>query len=336
LNSIAEIKVLVVGCGSIGRRHIANLRGLGVTDFVLCDTDPGVLKRASEGLEEPVLETSLEAALERGAHAAVVCTPSSMHIDMALALAERGVHLLIEKPLSHTLERVDELSALVRKKGVVAMMAMCYRFHPVFTRLAAMLEAGEIGRVFHVNYYGGQYLPDWHPKADYRLEYAASKALGGGVVLTTIHGLDDIRRLFGEVSEVRAFVDRVSGLEMDVEDLVMALFKMESGVYVHWQTDYLQRCKQHAMIITGETGTIRCDIAGGTIEVLGAGSARRRSERVEFDINSMYVDEMRHFLDCVLTGSRPAVDVDDGIRTLRLAVEVKEAASSLGGGAVHA
>lgn len=317
-------RVLVAGCGSIGRRHIRNLASLGVEKFILVDPGEDALGAASAGLKRASLVRGFDDALRLDFDAAVVATPSSMHLDMARRIVEKGAAVLIEKPLSHTSEGVGEFASLARKSGVPVMVAMCYRFHPVLGRVKSVLEAGSLGRVYHVNYYGGHYLPDWHPGADYRREYAARADLGGGVVLTSIHGLDTVRWLFGEVAEHHAFTDRVSGLDMDVEDLALGIFRMESGAYVSWQTDFLQRKGQHRMVIAGELGTLRCDVIEGVIEVNLAGEEGWDVERIEYDVNSMYVAEMEHFLECVLAGRSPAPGIDDGIRTLDLALSIRK------------
>ncbi len=325
------LKVLVAGCGSIGRRHIRNLSSLGIKDFILCDPNPESLSKASEGLSAPVLCESFDAALNESPGAALICTPSSMHLEMATELAERGVHVFIEKPLSNSLEGCDELAKTVENKGIVAMMGMCYRFHPVFQHVKNLLDSEVLGKVYHVNYHGGHYLPDWHPYADYRTEYASRSVLGGGVVLTSIHGLDNIRWLFGETEECKAFADKVSNLEMDVEDLAVGVFRLKNGVYVNWQTDFLQRVNQHRMIIAGEKGTIRCDFIEGTIETYLVDFGKWFTGRLVYDINTMYVEEMRHFLDCIERGINPSIDIKEGCRTLKLALTVKSSISGTPG-----
>ena len=275
------------------------------------------------GLEAPVLTTNFKNALVHKPAMAVICTPSSLHLEMACELVRGKVHVLIEKPLSDTLDGVAELEKLVDEKGVVAMMAMCYRFHPVFCEVKNILDSGTIGKVYHVNYFGGHYLPDWHPKADYRIEYAARKTLGGGVILTSIHGLDNIRWLFGEVEEAYAFVDRVSGLEMDVEDLATAIFRLKNGIYVNWQTDFIQRANQHRMVVAGSNGTLRVDFITGVIETYSAETGKWSSETHSFEVNEMYVAEARHFLESVEKMKTPVADVKDGHRTLKLALDVK-------------
>jgi len=258
-----------------------------------------------------------------------------MHLPMSLKLAGQGAHLFIEKPLSHTIEGTRELSALVKEKGVTAMMGMCYRFHPVLKHLERLLKNDTLGPLYHVNYYGGHYLPDWHPDADYRIEYAANEKLGGGVVLTSIHGLDTLRWLFGEAAELRCFVDKVSHLEMDVEDLAVAIFRMERNVYVNWQTDFLQRASQHRMVIVGEKGTIRCDFIEGFVEIYLAEYAKWYSERVPFDVNTMYLEEMRHFIECLEHGRATELDVDEGIKTLALALGLKESGARIENGGIQ-
>lgn len=322
-----RLRALIAGCGSIGRRHARNLASLGVRDFVLCDLDAGRLERARGELPEgcaAVLFTDLVEAAAEGADFAFVCTPSSLHVPMAVELAGRGMDLFIEKPLSHSLDGVDGLRRVVEEKGLKAVMGMCYRFHPVLLRIKEILESGVLGRIHHVNYFGGHYLPDWHPGEDYRREYAARRELGGGVVLTSIHGIDNIRWLFGEVEECCAVTDKVSDLEMDVEDLVMALMRVEGGVYVSWQSDFLQRTARHVLVVTGSEGTLRCDIGAGLILTGVAGAGGWREEKVEFHVNSMYIEEARSFLRCVESRGEPAVDLADGEKTLAAALRLKE------------
>jgi len=322
---ISDIKVLIAGCGSIGRRHLKNLHGLGVRNFILCDTDNVRLEEACAGITDPrpVLTTGLKEAVAARPHAAVISTPSSMHLPMGMELTNSGVHILMEKPLSHTLVGVEELIKAAEDKGIVAMMAMCYRFHPVLLHVKTLLDSHILGNIYHVNYYGGHYLPDWHPNADYRREYAARKDLGGGVILTSIHSLDNIRWFFGEPDSVEAFTDRVSGLEMDVEDIATGIFRMKSGTYVNWASDFLQRANQHRMVIAGERGTVRCDFLDGTVETYLADSKEWSTVRVPFEANEMYVAEMRRFLECIEKKTGPRLDLTDGYRTLKFALEVK-------------
>ncbi len=320
------MKFLIAGCGSIGGRHARNLKELGIEEFILCDIDEERQKRVCQRLEgcSVTLTDRFEDALKECPDAAVIATPSSMHLEMALLAARNNVNLFVEKPLSHTLESVDELIRTVSRNRLVAMMGMCYRFHPVFIKLKSLLERETIGRLYHVNYHGGHYLPDWHPDQDYRKEYAARKELGGGVVLTSIHGLDNIRWLFGEVVELKAFVDKVSELEMDVEDMALGVMKTDRGVYINWQTDFLERTPIHRIFVSGEKGIVRADIIKGMVGVYHVDQGGWKSLTIPYDVNTMYLKEMEHFIGCIETGESPATDIMEGYRTLKLALNIKE------------
>lgn len=328
MRDVRKERFLIAGCGSIGMRHLKNLRDLGVSNFILLDRDRARLRAAGEGLINPSFAGSMEEALALRPYCAVISVPTSLHVELARKAASRGVHLFIEKPLSHNMDGIEGLGAMASKKGLTVMMAMCYRFHPVLRRIKERLDSGLIGCVYHVNYFGGFYLPYWHRDEDYRTGYAARAELGGGVVLTSIHGLDTLRWLFGEVAEVKAFTAKVSPLEMDVEDLALAVMRLFSGAYVNWQTDFLQRADQHRMLIVGEKGTMRYDIMRGLEEICltDENEGEWQTETIPFDVNTMYVQELEHFVRALEAESPPQPGLSDGIETLKLAMMVTNSA----------
>jgi predicted dehydrogenase len=327
-----NLNVLVVGCGSIGARHARNLASLGVGSLILCDPDQERTKALSSELSEVKTSTvkSIDdvVAADNLPSAAVICTPSSMHVEHATLSASVGMDLIIEKPLSNNLDGVVNLINVVTEKKIKAMMAMCYRFHPVFIRLKEIIEANTLGDIYHVNYFGGHYLPDWHPEADYRDEYAARSDLGGGVVLTSIHGLDNLRWLFGEIIEVASYVDTVSELDMDVEDMVASIMKTEKAIHISMYSDFLNRMGQHLMHITASLATLECDFIKGTIRCFNAEGRESTLELIEFDVNAMYTGEMEHFLGIISERKEADPDLHDGVKTLKLAMALKESSDA--------
>jgi len=323
---IKNKRFLIAGCGSIGRRHLSNLKTLGVSDLILLDKSAERLKAAAEGLTRPLLVKTMDEALDAGPYCAVISVPTSLHLGFAGKAAARGVHLFIEKPLSHNMSGIEGLKNIAMKRDINVMMAMCYRFHPVLLRIKERLDSGIIGCVYHVNYFGGFYLPYWHRHEDYRVGYAARAELGGGVLLTSIHGLDTLRWLFGEALEVKALMAKVSPLEMDVEDLALAVMRFSSGAFVSWQTDFLQRAGQHRMVIVGEKGSMRFDINTGVEEICGADGGKWKREKIPFDINTMYVRELEHFILSLQRGVPAEPSLDEGVKTLRLAMMVFDSA----------
>ena len=231
------MKFLMIGLGGIGQRHLRNLRALaGPSAEVLAYrvrrqthvlTDQLQIENQA-GLEEKYavrLHTDLDAALAEQPAAALICNPSSLHVPVALKAAAAGCHLLLEKPLSHNLEGVDELIGVMAGKGLVGLVAYQMRFHPCLRRLRELLAAGAVGRIVAVRAEVGEYLPGWHPYEDYRQMYASRAELGGGVVLSQIHELDYLYWLFGMPRRVMAMGGHLSSLEIDVEDTASILME---------------------------------------------------------------------------------------------------------------
>jgi len=204
---------------------------------------------------------------------------------------------LIEKPLSNGLENVDTLLETVKKNQVVAMMGQCYRFHDGFLKLKEILDSGLIGKIYHVGYFSGQYLPDWHPERDYRKEYSALKNMGGGVFLTSAsHGFDNIQWLFGDIEEITGWKMKLSDLEIETEDAFFAIAKTEKNIIVQYQADFLQRKISNQIVVVGEKGRIDADFSKNQIVLEIAGSEKPEVVSYEPDQSKRYLKEMEHFL----------------------------------------
>lgn len=311
---------LIVGGGSIGRRHAQNARTLGLRT-IICDVDEGRAKKLSEEVNSEKFYTDYKKACEENPEivAAIIATPSQFHIENAQFLAEKGMHLFIEKPLASGIEGVDDLMSIIESKNIIAMMGQSYRFHEGYLSMKKLLEDGVIGKVYHVNLFGGQYLPDWHPTMDYRTEYAAQKKLGGGALHTSMsHNFDSIAWLFGEIDEFSGWKARLSDLEIDVDDSVFCLIKTRRDIVISCQTDFLQRISKHRMIIVGQKGTIEADFITHEITVELPGEAAI-VHKYSFDSNRRYVEELKHFVHLIESGSaNHDLDIRAGKRVVEL------------------
>lgn len=321
--------VLVVGLGSVGGRHVRNLRRLIPGVRVVAYREERQ-RPADDLIGSWLVEyTDLKQALAQQPVAAIVCNPTSLHLAVALPAARAGCHLFIEKPLSHSLEGLDELSRIIREQPLVAMVGFQFRFHPGLRTVKQLLDEGAVGRVVHALAHWGEYLPGWHPWEDYRRSYSARADLGGGAILTLCHPLDYLHWLLGTVRAVTATTGRISGLELDVEDTADVTLQFVSGAMGTVHLDYVQRPPSHWLQITGTTGTIRWDNADGTVHCYRAdrGEWERIPAPAEFERNTMFLDEMRHFLDCTAGRAEPLVTLDDGIRALEVALAAKLSAA---------
>lgn len=331
------MRILVAGLGAIGQRHARNLRACSGASLELLAYRrrrlPAVVTDAltrddSQNVEQALgltVFTDLDEALRARPDAVFVCTPSSLHLEIAQRAADAACHLFIEKPVSHTLEGVERLRDSVAAKQLVALVGCQWRYHPGVRWLRDVIGAGTLGRLGCVEIEYAEYLPDWHPYEDYRTSYAARAELGGGVVLTQIHDYDLAWWLFGPFHSVQATGGRLSQLEIDVEDTVRARFA-GGAVPVAVQQTFASRSPRRTITVSGEHGSVTIDLLEAQIATTVPGLDPPMLEG--YRRNEMFEAEARHFLACLDGSERPAVPLDDGIAVLRTALAVKDAAKT--------
>ena len=320
------MKFLIAGFGSIGRRHFRNLSALGEQDIVFLRSKQSTL--SDDEIAAYPVEKDMQIALAHKPDAVIISNPTSLHLDIAIPAAEQGCHLFIEKPISHSLEDVDELkSALVRGGGKV-FTAFQFRFHPGLQKIRELINTRAIGRPLSFRVHWGEYLPDWHPWEDYRKGYSARADLGGGVVLTLCHPLDYLRWLFGNVESLWAFTNSDSDLNLEVEDTAEIGLRFENNLIGSVHLDYVQQPPMHQLEIICTGGTIRWDNHDGAVDVFKS----QTKDWVHFplpdgfDRNDLFVAEMSHFLDLIHGIADPICTLDDGIWSLELALGVHSSA----------
>ena len=319
-------RFLVVGCGSIGKRHIRNLLGLGNRDIVAFDVAAERRKDVTATLGIATVD-DLRLAWEQRPEVCLITTPTSWHLPLALEAAERGCHLFIEKPLSHNWEGVERLLDTVRRKNLVTLVGCNLRFRPGLRKVKNLLAERAIGRVIAARVEFGSYLPNWHPWEDYRRGYSARGELGGGIILDAIHEIDYARWLLGEAIHVVCFADKISQLEIDTEDTAALLIRFASGVIGEVHLDYVQRAARRKCRIIGEGGTIQWSDAEQV-----CWSPANLKEPIKFPSpagwksDQMYIDEMAHFLRCIAGEEKPELDVDEAAKVLRIALAAKQSA----------
>lgn len=319
---MTRIHALVLGVGSIGRRHCANLRALGVELIDVFDPAPDRCRAAVEELGA-VAHPRFEDALAAGPDVVLVCTPPVFHVEQALAALEAGCHVFLEKPLSHDLERVDELEALARARRRVVLVGYNLRFHPGLRILKRLLDEGTLGRPLWVQAESAQYLPDWRPAQDYRTNYTARQDLGGGILLDGSHELDYLTWLLGRPDELLCMAGRVSDLEVNVEDCATLLLRFPSRTMASVHLDFVQRGYTRCCKIGGERGTAHWSLFARDVRLNLADPPENRSLQYTFDVNDMYTAELRHFLACVTGEAEPEVTIAQARAVLELILTAK-------------
>ncbi|MFC1544735.1 Gfo/Idh/MocA family protein [Gemmatimonadota bacterium] len=319
--------ILIAGLGSAGRRHLRNLQAHGCDRFIFFRTGSGTLP--DDELPDFPAFPDIDQALSQKPDICVVANPTALHLPVALKAAAAGCHLLIEKPLSNTIEGLDELSREVEGKNLTTMIGCQFRFHPLLKSLREqMRERIGIPLAFHAEW--GECLGDWHPWEDYRNSYSARKDLGGGVILTLIHPLDYLYWMFGPIKRVRAFQSKIEALGTKVND-DMALISLEfrSGIKGTVHLDFVQKPPVHSLKIIGERGTADWDYHRGTLLWTDRNGAEEMQKTPDsFERNSMFLSMTSHFLECVAAGQQSSIPLADGITVLEIALQAKRDAGS--------
>ena len=325
------MKFLIAGLGSIGRRHFRNLIALGEKEIVLLRTRRATLPD-DELAGYPVETDLLDSLKKHRPDAVIVANPTSLHLDVAIPAAQAGCHILLEKPVSHSLDRLNLLQAAAQKSGSQVLVGFQFRYHPALNKARELIRSGALGKVLTVHAHWGEYLPQWHPWEDYRQGYAARADLGGGVIVTLTHPLDYLRFLLGEVESLWSFNGQISPLDVDVEDVAEIGLKFANGALGGVHVNYFQRPPAHRLEIAGTNGTLRWDNADGILHLyrmpapFGSYSDQPPDPVMEsfplpdgFDRNQLFIAQTRHFLAVVRGEEDPVCTLADGVMALRLA-----------------
>jgi len=307
----------------MGRRHMRNLISLGEKDIILLRTRKATLPD-DEIAGYPVETDIYEAIKKHKPDAVIVSNPTSLHLDIAIPAAQAGCSILLEKPISHSMERIDELISAVKKYNTKVLVAFQFRFHPSLIKVKELISNGEIGRIISANVHFGEYLPAWHPWEDYRISYAARADMGGGVVATQCHSLDYLPWLVGErVESVFGYTAKLSDLEIDVEDTAKIALRFASGALGSLHLDFNQQPPEHHFTIVGTNGTIKWNLAGKIYQP-------EKKDWVEYPIpaswerNVMFLEQTKHFVDVVKGNASPSCTLEDGIQVQRLVEAVHQ------------
>ncbi|MHC1772507.1 MAG: Gfo/Idh/MocA family protein [Flexilinea sp.] len=309
------MKFLIAGYGSIGRRHMRNLQECGEKNIILLRSNKSTLPK--DEIKDIPVETEIENALMHKPDGVVIANPTALHLDIAIPAAKAGCAILLEKPISGTLERIPELKSALTSGGGKLLMGFQYRFHPGLLKARELIASGIIGRPLSFRALWGEYLPGWHPWEDYRKAYSARSDLGGGVALTLCHPLDYIRWLFGEISMIWGFSGKISDLEIAVDDLAEIGMQLGNGMVGTIHLDYFRRPGGNEMEVVGTDGVLHWDNTTAVVTVQNSSHPGILSfpPKEGFERNWLFLDEIRHFVEVTKRETEPSCTLDDGIIT---------------------
>tara|TARA_Y100000310_G_C20643236_1_gene795139 strand:+ start:897 stop:1832 length:936 start_codon:yes stop_codon:yes gene_type:complete len=308
-----DYSVLIAGSGSIGSRHRKNLQSIGIDRITTCDP-----------VAEADYKDLVEAINAAKPDVLFVCSPSKFHIEQALIGAKANAHLFIEKPLSNSLDGINELKAEVAERNLTCMVGCNMRFLTGPSKVKELIDARTIGAITEATVYAGSYLPDWRPQSDYKQSYSADP-VQGGAILDMIHEIDLALWYFGSATLANTKLQTAESIGLSTEGTADLTLEHASGCTSNVHLSYMEKDYKRFCDIKGESGSIRWDINEKKVEVLDVGGTITDSypEPSDYDFNQCYIDEITHFFDCISFGNTPQGNLDDASCALEIALAAK-------------
>ncbi len=322
-----DLKICLVGRGSIGTRHLNNLNFLSYNNTIALSDTP-TKKKDREYKAKYGMETfySIDDVKKINPDVFIIAAPTARHLEFAKIAVNMNCHIFMEKPISHNMTGIEELKNELAEKRLVFFLANNFRFHPALTKIKGLIEDNVFGDIHFARIMAGQYLPDWHPWEDYRKSYSAKNVLGGGVVLTLQHEIDYAYWLFGKFKNLKSFTKKISNLEIDVEDIATIIIETDNGPLIEIHLDYLQRPPKRSIQIQGTKGSIGYTFGDEHLRFYDFEQQKYKTvlDLTNYDNNQMYVDEMNHFLRCIYGEEKPKSSLEDAIYILKTCLEIKK------------
>jgi predicted dehydrogenase len=313
------VNFLVIGSGSIGRRHASNLLKLGHKVVV-----QSVFLADQSLIIDGVRLTVTKKARLLDFDAVIIANLTSQHIEFALKCAVLKLPVFVEKPLSNNLTSAYEFAEMTAKQNLVIEAGFMLHAHPQVALIKYYLQKKHIGGVFYVRAAVGQWLPEWRPDRDYKTGYAADKNKGGGVLLDLIHEVELVQSLFGKIQDKKIYRIKCDSLEIETESIATVNGLLENGAICHIEMDYIRRNYKRELEIIGDLGSIYWDysIQRVTLSVTGKKDVIHDISDSEMTRNDMYLDHMQHFISRVKNPNiKPLSSLASSIAALETTLE---------------
>ena len=313
----------IVGLGSIGRRHLRLISEIR-PDIKIIVVRSGHGSACDEEKMAVKITDSIGDAIKEGIQAAIISSPATLHLKQSLELAKNGIHLLIEKPISHTSDRVKELLKIVNENRITTMVGYVLRYDLGAIKFKNWLDNKIKGKILHARIECGSYLPDWRLDQNYRKTVSALPELGGGVLLELSHELDYLHWFFGNPVDVQAQIRNSGTLDINVEDQVDLLVTSKQGYPITVQIDFNRRHIERKCKVLTTEGELIWDAVNKNVTWKGVNKEQSKYE-YNNERNSIYRKQLEVFFDCIENDNDPIVTVKDGINVISLIDAVRNA-----------
>lgn len=310
-------RILVAGAGSIGERHVRCYQATGRATVGVCETNPDRCREVADQYQLPAHYTDLEAALQDSWDAVLIATPAHTHIPLARMAVEAGMNIIIEKPLSISLDGIDELQQKISDRQLTCAVSYQLRAHPAARSMKQALDSGRFGRILQVNSRSGQRFAHFRPA--YAETYFTSRETGGGAIQDSItHVLNLAEWFVGPITRVCVDAEHRQLPNVTVEDTVHILARHDS-VPASYSTNMYQHPNESHFTLVCEEGTLRLETLQSRWRCCT--SLDDEWEVFEYplkDRDAGYIANANACLDALEGNQEPPCSLQDACQTLRV------------------
>ena len=317
--AVRDHKVLLVGCGSIGKRHAQCLREIGVEKFVFFDTDPARSQELAALYGGETVD-SYEAGLQTDADCVYILSPTKLHVQQATQAVNAGKHVFMEKPLSDKMDGVYALRELAEQKDLVVEVGFCFRFHAGVQELKRRLDSGVIGKIVSIRAMMGEHFPDVRPDylSTYYVKYSGAFEL--------IHDLDLALYLAGgEPAACYGCFGSYSELGFQSPDTVEMLVQFPHCV-ANVHLDFFQSPRTRTMTVLGREGQMILDFStweAYTLKVFTRQTGKWETIEGNTQRNDMFRDESLNFFGAIDGTQENLCPIGEAARSLIVCQRIK-------------
>jgi predicted dehydrogenase len=329
---------LIIGCGSIGERHLFNLKKLGIKDLGIYDADNQKMNKLAIKYNVTKFQ-NLEAALGEQPDFSIICTPSTSHISVATKCVKSGSHIFIEKPISSNHSKVSDLLKMADNKKLRIAVGYNVRFDDGLNHIKKKIQTNKIGKILSILSQWGNHIKNWnHP--NYLNHYILQK--GGGIILDDSHEYDYLRWLIDdEVISVYCKTQKLTNLKTKTESLASIILGFKHGAIGTLIIDYVRPRYERTCHIIGEKGDIKWSFTRPNVlkqsykttthsKVISRYLGKENIQEKAFtnQLNQTYILEIKDFLDAIKNNRKPKVDGWEGLKTLEIGLAAHRSAKT--------
>lgn len=315
-----KTRVLIVGLGSIGRRHARLLSGRTDVELHICDTVPenrsqtlGLLLNSPAGTYSVFSE-----AIKAKPDIAFICVPNHLHVPLGLQAIEEGVDVFVEKPISDSLDAARNLVDAAESSERFLQVGYMLRLDEGLCKLKKIVETGGVGNLVGGRAMIGTYITLLNAKSPDRINQLNS------LIVDYTHELDFVRWFFGDVTDVMAMSSQIGDMELKPQpNVFQMILKMNNGALVQVHMDYVQFPQRRLFEIYGDRGTLIYDFMSGEIRHFRFQQEYKWEDMSVAPIMERWDDLFRKEHEAILSaranGAAPLVSGSDGLRALEIA-----------------